>query len=207
MLNDGTNITTSALFIYQSCTYFINKSYFLFSSCLIFVVEKKKVVKNVFPPRLHWQINTVLYSSQWCGGSLRLFWQKNLQFNDDAKLSNMSYHLCSGKKWGQLPVPNSSDCPNTIAKPAPDQAHHLLTRISWCQAQQPIHPTTVLIPWAFHSKTSGEILPFRTCGCLAHINCNCFGLDVIFFHLRETLTSFASIGRQNDLPSLPLPRD
>lgn len=128
------------------------------------------------------------------------------------ELFNVSYHLCSGKKkWGQLPVPNSSDCPNTIAQPAPDQAHHLLTRMSRCQAQHLIHPTTVLIPWAFYSKTSGWIPPtappvFRTCGCLAHINCNSFGLDVMFFTGVRPLTSFASSGeRRVILPPSSLP--
>lgn len=58
-----------------------------------------------------------------------------IQFKEDTEPSVLNYHLCLGKKWGQLPVPDSSDCPNTIAQPAPDQAHHLLTPTSWCQAQ------------------------------------------------------------------------
>lgn len=48
-----------------------------------------------------------------------------MQFKDP-KLCSMNYHLCSGKKCGQLLVPNSSDCPNTIAQSASDQARYLL---------------------------------------------------------------------------------
>lgn len=45
------------------------------------------------------------------------------------------------KKRGQFLVSNSSECPDTIAQLASDQAHHLLTLISWCQTQYLIHPT------------------------------------------------------------------
>lgn len=86
---------------------------------------------------------------------------------------------------------------------SPRQAHHLLTRFSWCQAQHLIHPTSVLIPWAFYFKTSGWILPFGTCGCLAHINCNCFGLDVRFFPCVRPFPSFSFLGSRIDLPIYP----
>lgn len=37
---------------------------------------EEKAAMHIFHHSLHWQINTTLYSSQWCEGSLLLFWQK-----------------------------------------------------------------------------------------------------------------------------------
>lgn len=109
-----------------------------------------------------WQINCTQYSSHRREGSLLQMKKKEKkkkippQFKDNTERSNMSYHLCAGKKsqdssWS----PNSSLCPNTIAQPASDQAHHLLTWISGCRAQRLIRPTSVPIPQAFYSQTSG----------------------------------------------------
>ena len=151
---------------------------------------------NTLHHSLHWQFNPTLYSSQCPKGPDRKKKKPTVLRLRQSFPTWVITSVQEKKSGGQLPVPNSSDCPNTIAQPAPDQAHHLLTRMSRCQAQHLIHPTTVLIPQAFYSKTSGWIPPppFRTCGCLAHINCNSFGLDVMFFTGVRPLTSFASSG-------------
>lgn len=99
------------------------------------------------------------------------------------------------EKEGQLPLPNSSDCLNTIGQLAPEKVHHLLTGIFWCQAQHLIHSGAVLIPEAFYSQTSGYILPSRTRGCLACVNYNSCDFNyLILLYFVQPFTSQSSQG-------------
>lgn len=117
--------------------------------------------KEDFDHLHQWQID--FHSLQSTARELSGVWTEKTYSLGRQPLSDMNYYLCSGKKWGWLPVPNSSGCPNTIAQPAPAQARHLLSGISWCRAQHLIHSGVALIPWAFYQQTSGWILALRTC--------------------------------------------
>lgn len=145
---------------------------------------------------LHWQFNPTLYSSQCPRGPDRKK-KKTYSFKVTPKLSNVSYHLCWGKKKvGTAPGPqfirlskyNCAAGPRSstpfinsnvsVSGTTPHSSHHCAD------------PMGLLL----QDKWMDPPPPFRTCGCLAHINCNSFALDVMFFTGVRPLTSFASSG-------------